>query len=111
MRLGFLTACLPRTPLDEIVGWAEAEGFAGLEVAVWPDVPGREWEASHIDVTTLDAAAACDVRNLFDEHGLDISALAYYENNLDSDPAPEDGSVWPLPSEAAKNAAEVCDVC
>jgi sugar phosphate isomerase/epimerase len=85
VKLGFLTACLPGTPLDEIVGWAAAEGFEGLEVAVWPDVPGRDWEASHIDVTTLDAAGAFDVRSHLDDHGLEISALAYYENNLDRD--------------------------
>jgi sugar phosphate isomerase/epimerase len=87
VRLGFLTACLPATPLDEIVGWAAAEGFHGLEVAVWPDVPGRDWEASHIDVTALGASGAADVRRLFDGHGLEISALAYYENNLDTDHA------------------------
>jgi sugar phosphate isomerase/epimerase len=85
VKLGFLTACLPGVPLHEIVGWAAAEGFRGLEVAVWPDEPGRDWEASHIDVATLDAAGAAGVRQLFDEHGLEISALAYYENNLSSD--------------------------
>jgi sugar phosphate isomerase/epimerase len=85
VKLGFLTACLPGTPLDEIVGWAAAEGYQGLEVAVWPDVPGRDWEASHIDVAALDAAGAAEVRGLFDESGIEISALAYYENNLDAD--------------------------
>jgi sugar phosphate isomerase/epimerase len=85
VRLGFLTACLPGTPLDEIVGWAATEGYQGLEVAVWPDVPGRDWEASHIDVATLDAAGAEGIRRLFDGQGVEISALAYYENNLDRD--------------------------
>jgi sugar phosphate isomerase/epimerase len=60
-------------------------------VAVWPDVPGRDWEASHIDVAALDAVGAGRVRGLFDEHGLDISALAYYENNLDVDVARREG--------------------
>jgi sugar phosphate isomerase/epimerase len=85
MRLGFLTACLPGTPLDEIVGWAGAEGFQELEVAVWPDVPGRDWEASHIDVAGFNTEAAAALRATFDESGLGISALAYYENNLDAD--------------------------
>jgi sugar phosphate isomerase/epimerase len=85
VRLGFLTACLPGAPLDEIVGWAAAEGFEGLEVAVWPDVPGRDWEASHLDVTAFDAEAAAEVLALFDAAGVEISALAYYENNLDAD--------------------------
>ena len=87
MRLGFLTACLPSTPLDEIVGWAAAHGFRGLEVAAWPDDPTRPWEASHLEVASLDNGTAASVRRLFDEHSLEISALAYYENNLDADPA------------------------
>jgi sugar phosphate isomerase/epimerase len=87
VRLGFLTACLPRRPLDEIVGWAAAHGFRGLEVAAWPDDPSRQWEASHLDVASLDVDGAASVRRLFDDHALEISALAYYENNLDADQA------------------------
>jgi sugar phosphate isomerase/epimerase len=85
MRLGFLTACLPGTSLAEIAAWAADAGYSDLEVAAWPDVPGRDWEASHIGVAAFDANAATSVRALFDEHGLGISALAYYENNLDAD--------------------------
>jgi sugar phosphate isomerase/epimerase len=85
VRLGFLTACLPGTPLDQIAGWAASAGYQALEVAVWPDVPGRDWEASHIDVAAFDGDAAASVRTVFEEQGLDISALAYYENNLDAD--------------------------
>jgi sugar phosphate isomerase/epimerase len=87
VRLGLLTACLPRMSLDEIVGWASGAGYQGLEVAVWPDDPGREWEASHIDVSALDAAAAASVVRLFADNAMEISALAYYENNLDADRA------------------------
>jgi len=87
VKLGFLTACLPGVPLDGIVGWAAAAGYQGLEVAVWPDDPGREWEASHINVAALDADGARSVRGLFDHNAMEISALAYYENNLDADSA------------------------
>jgi sugar phosphate isomerase/epimerase len=87
VKLGFLTACLPGRPLAEIVDWAATEGYQGLEVAVWPDDPGRDWEASHIDVATLDDSGAAKVRELFDGRGLEISALAYYENNLHADAA------------------------
>jgi sugar phosphate isomerase/epimerase len=85
MRLGFLTACLPGTSLAHVADWAAGAGYHDLEVAVWPDVPGRDWEASHIDVAAFDPDAAASVRSLFDERGLGISALAYYENNLDAD--------------------------
>jgi sugar phosphate isomerase/epimerase len=87
VKLGFLTACLPGMPLDDIVGWAGAAGYQGLEVAVWPDVAGREWEASHIDVAAFGVDSARAVRELFDANDLEISALAYYENNLDADRA------------------------
>ena len=36
MKLGFLTACLPRLPLAELVPWAAAHGFRALEVSCWP---------------------------------------------------------------------------
>ena len=80
-----LTACLPGETLDEIAGWAGEHGYAALEVAAWPRVSGREWEASHLDVATFDAGAAEQVRTTFDRHGLELSAVAYYENNLHTD--------------------------
>jgi sugar phosphate isomerase/epimerase len=85
MKLGLLTACLPGLTLDEIAGWAGANGYQALEIGVWPHGRGRDWEASHIDVTTLDAAAAQHVTQLLSRNGLDLSSLAYYENNLDAD--------------------------
>src|SRR4029453_1570978 len=36
VRLGFFTACLPRLSLDDIAGWAAANGYDALEVAAWP---------------------------------------------------------------------------
>jgi sugar phosphate isomerase/epimerase len=85
VKLGFLTACLPGLPLEDIVAWAAANGFRGLEVAAWPRVVGRDWEASHLDVSSFDQQAAEATRSLFERHGLDISAVAYYENNLHED--------------------------
>lgn len=90
MKLGFLTACLPGESLRDISVWAAGAGYRGLEVAVWPDVPGRDWEASHIDVRTLDASGAETLRSNLTELGLEVSALAYYENNLDADEARRD---------------------
>ncbi|GAB3975983.1 sugar phosphate isomerase/epimerase [Plantactinospora veratri] len=87
MRLGLLTACLPGEPLDAIAGWAAGHGYRGLEVAAWPREPDRPWQASHLDVDGFDAGAAERVRALLDGHGLTVSAVAYYENNLHADPA------------------------
>ena len=36
MKLGFLTAPFPETPLMEVADWAVAEGFEVLEIACWP---------------------------------------------------------------------------
>jgi sugar phosphate isomerase/epimerase len=87
VKLGLLTACLPGESLADIAAWAGANGYRALEVAAWPDRPGREWEASHIDVESFGADAADRVGSLLDEHDLALSAIAYYENNLHQDQA------------------------
>ncbi|WP_034271961.1 sugar phosphate isomerase/epimerase family protein [Actinospica robiniae] len=85
MKLGFLTACLPELPLADIAGWASARGYEALEVAVWPSTGSRDFEASHIDVANFGGAEAEQITGLFDRHGLTLSSLAYYENNLHPD--------------------------
>jgi sugar phosphate isomerase/epimerase len=85
MKLGLLTACLPGATLSAIVEWAAAHGFEALEVAVWPRSGSRPFEASHIDVETFDERASQSLRELLERHGLMISALAYYDNNLHPD--------------------------
>jgi sugar phosphate isomerase/epimerase len=89
MKLGLLTAAFPGLTLEEVAAWSSANGFQALEVAVWPPSEGaarRYAGVSHVDVTRLDEAGARDVRALLDRHGLEISALAYYPNNLHPDP-------------------------
>jgi sugar phosphate isomerase/epimerase len=87
VKLGLLTACLPGTPLDQIAAWAASNGYRALEIAAWPDRPGRDWEASHLDVESFGQAEADQVQALLAGHGLELSAVAYYENNLHQDPA------------------------
>jgi sugar phosphate isomerase/epimerase len=87
MKLGFLTACLPGEDLKTLVSWAASHNFDALEVAAWPNRIQRPFEATHIDVDDLGAAQADEVRQLFHDHDVEISALAYYENNLHPDPA------------------------
>jgi sugar phosphate isomerase/epimerase len=84
MKLGFLTACLPDRSLEEIARWAAEHDFEALEVAAWPALGDRPFTATHIDVASLDADA---VGALFERHGLELSSLAYYDNNLHPDPA------------------------
>ncbi len=87
MKLGLLTACLPGESLEDVAGWAGSHGYAALEVAAWPDRPGRDWEASHLDVESFAATDAERVGSILDRHGLTLSAVAYYENNLHQDVA------------------------
>jgi sugar phosphate isomerase/epimerase len=87
MKLGMLTACLPGWDLARIAEFASTEGYERLEVAVWPGTGGRDFEAAHLPVATFTDEDAQATRELLDRTGLEISALAYYENNLHQDPA------------------------
>jgi sugar phosphate isomerase/epimerase len=86
MKLGFLTACLPGRSLPEIAAWASENGFEALEVAAWPALSDRPFTASHLNVEQFGARQADQARELFDRHGLEISSLAFYDNNLHPDP-------------------------
>jgi len=87
MKLGLLTAAFPSLSLDEVAQWAHANGFEALEIASWPSSGGerrRYAGVSHVDVDNLDAKR---VRDTLRRYNLEISALAYYPNNLDPDQA------------------------
>ena len=85
MKLGFLTAALPDLSLEQVAAWAAAERFRALEIACWPAGGGerrRYAGVTHLDVESFDPD---EVRGLLDGHGLEISALAYYPNNMHPD--------------------------
>ena len=42
MKLGFLTAPFPETPLMEVADWAADAGFEVLEIACWPQATGAD---------------------------------------------------------------------
>ena len=87
MKLGLLTAAFGRMRFEKVAEWSAANGFEMLEVACWPAAGGerrRYAGVSHIDVERLDVGR---VRDVLDRHGLEISSLAYYPNNLHPDPA------------------------
>jgi sugar phosphate isomerase/epimerase len=87
VKLGLLTAAFPNMTLAEVASWAASSGFEALEIACWPAAGGEQRRyagVSHIDVTAFDPD---EVRALMDGHDLEISALAYYPNNLHPDDA------------------------
>ena len=90
MKLGFLTAPFPETPLLEVADWAAGNGFEVLEVACWPRTTGptrRYAGTSHIDVGDLSASAASELTGAIAARGLSISGLGFYPNPLHPDPA------------------------
>lgn len=82
MKLGLLTACLPEWPLERIAEWAGGNGYEALELAAWPSLGDRPFTASHLRADRFDAAEANRVRAALAENDLELSALAYYDNNL-----------------------------
>ena len=89
MKLGLLTAPFPDLSLLDVAEWASSAGFEVLEVACWPESAGpsrRYAGVSHINVTTLSASKARDIRAALQEKRLSISALAFYPNLLHPDP-------------------------
>ncbi|MBA3329555.1 MAG: sugar phosphate isomerase/epimerase [Actinobacteria bacterium] len=85
MKLGLLTAAFPDLTLEEVAGWAAGAGFEALEIACWPASTGEQRRYAgvvHIDVDAFDPDT---VGETLDRHGLEISALAYYPNNLHPD--------------------------
>ena len=89
MKLGFITAPFPNSPLEDVADWAAPAGFDFLEVCCWP---AREKTESayagvcHIEVDDLSEARAKEILEDIAARGLDIPALGYYPNPLHPDP-------------------------
>jgi len=87
MKLGLLTAAFPDLSLEEVAGWAAGNGFETLEIACWPSAGGERRRYAGVTHVDVDAFDPDEVRATLDRHGLAISALAYYPNNLHPDDA------------------------
>ena len=85
MKLGFLTVSLGKLPLKEKALWASKNGFKAVEIACWPFENDRDYSSSDIDAGKLTRKEADGIKSYMLEYGLEISALAYYDNNLDAD--------------------------
>jgi len=85
MKIGFLTACLPQLSLDDLVKWGSSQGFKSLELAAWPVDSDRDYQARQVDAANFKRPDADRIKELFAENNLEISAMAYYDNNLHPD--------------------------
>ena len=89
MRLGFITAPFPHWSLEQVAEFAAGAGFGALEICCWPASSGdvrRYAGTTHVDVDALDDTRAEEIRDIMARHGLEISGLGYYPNNLHPDP-------------------------
>ena len=84
MKLGFFTAALPESTLEQVAQWGAESGFQAIEIACWPPEKATRRYAgvTHIDVTTLDKPKARETRKILDGYNLTISSLGYYPNPL-----------------------------
>lgn len=85
MKLGFLTVALGQLPCKEILDWAANTGFQALELAAWPLVNERDFSSTTVNAN-ISAQEAKELRAKFDDRGVEISSLAYYDNMLAADP-------------------------
>ncbi len=87
MKLGFVSAILHDLPLEEVIGFAAAEGFDCVELMCWPagKAERRYAGVTHIDVTRLTQSQARQISALLSHSGVSISGLGYYPNALSPD--------------------------
>ncbi|MEG1016701.1 MAG: sugar phosphate isomerase/epimerase [Oscillospiraceae bacterium] len=87
MKLGFITSILGDCSFEQMIDFASEHNFSCVEVACWPSGKAERRYAgvSHIDVGTLDDEKAAYINSYCKSKGVEISALAYYPNNLDRD--------------------------
>jgi sugar phosphate isomerase/epimerase len=96
LRLGFLTAPFPDTPLMDVADWAAEADFDSLEIACWPQAGGvkrRYAGTSHIDVANLTDTQATEIRAEIEGKGLAISGLGFYPNPLHPDSTVSDPAI------------------
>jgi len=87
MKLGFVSAILPDLSLEDVLGFAKAEGFSCVELMCWPKGKAERRYAgvTHVDVTSFTKADAARIRDLFASSGVAASSLGYYPNPLAPD--------------------------
>jgi sugar phosphate isomerase/epimerase len=88
MQLGFVSAILPDFTLEQVMTFAQDEGFQCVELMCWPAGAAERRYAgvTHVNVTDLSDEQAGLIKELAQRTGVAISGLGYYPNPLDPDP-------------------------
>ena len=84
MRIGLLSACFPSLCLRDVAEIALSLKYQSLELAAWPPDSNRQFASSHLPTGVLSFNQIDAVRLAIGD--LEISGLAYGENNLHPDP-------------------------
>lgn len=87
MKLGFVSAILDSSSFEEMMDTASKMGFRCVEVACWPSGKAERRYAgvSHIDVENTSQEYIDHIKKYSKEKNVEISSLAFYPNNIDSD--------------------------
>lgn len=87
MKLGINSAILEHYDFEEMIKFASLQGFECVEVACWPvgKAERRYAGVSHIDVNNVDDNKVNEIHDICRNYNMEISALAFYPNTLDSD--------------------------
>lgn len=87
MQLGYASAILPDSSLEDVFSTAARIGYDCVEVMCWPKGKAERRYAgvTHIDVEDFDDATAKEVNALATNYGVSISGLGYYPNPLSAD--------------------------
>ncbi len=84
MKLGFVTAILPKQNLKNVLQFASTTGYDSVEVMCWPKgkATRRYAGVTHIDVDNLDKKEIASIAEMVSSTGVSISGLGYYPNPL-----------------------------
>lgn len=90
MKVGFASLVgLPPIPLADAVAWAAANGLQGMEVNIGPGYPVTDGGSlhGHLDLDRVLSEGPESTRALFDDNGIELTALAPMINLLTADDA------------------------
>lgn len=87
MKIGFVSAILAELSFEEVINFASEHDFECVELACWPmgKAERRYAGVTHIDVDDLSDEKVKYIQNYCKSKNVEISALAYYPNNMDVD--------------------------
>ena len=87
IKIGFVTAIMADSSLEEVLQFAAEHDFQCIEVMCWPlgKAERRYAGVTHIDVSDFTQSDADQVNALCQKYGVEISGLGYYPNPLTSD--------------------------